>query len=205
LELARLRKDPRQAYRSGGTWNDAYWRTLCADVVRPKLTGEFNDRLRRTVPEDKRLFKSWLNKYAWSFRLSEANAKSVLRPWPQKLVQACKASVSKQWAHSVMLYGQSIVTASMNRRFYVTSTGYLGIGPKDTQTGDEVYAINGSKVPLVLRRDALGFRDKNNRAKEDTTDPTYPHFRLVGDCYTHGMMDGEAVQDPGKESYLVLC
>ncbi|PMD57267.1 uncharacterized protein K444DRAFT_483861, partial [Hyaloscypha bicolor E] len=67
------------------------------------------------------------------------------------------------------------------RRFFVTKKGYFGIGPAELEEGDEIYILAGGKVPLVLR--PLPESQPNT-------------FELVGDCYVHGVMDGEAVTEP---------
>ncbi len=52
------------------------------------------------------------------------------------------------------------------------------MGPAELSEGDQVYILAGGKVPLVLR--------PVSGSQLDT-------FELVGDCYIHGVMDGEAV------------
>lgn len=51
----------------------------------------------------------------------------------------------------------------------------MGLGPGDVEAGDVVCVVRGSRVPVVLRPVA---------GKESV-------YRLVGDCYVHGIMDGE--------------
>ncbi|KAJ2995802.1 hypothetical protein NUW58_g1169 [Xylaria curta] len=67
-----------------------------------------------------------------------------------------------------------LYTFSMCFLFF-TSEGYSGISRSQVQPGDEVYIIPGCEVPMALRPTADG-----------------PH-RVVGDCFVHGIMDGEAV------------
>ena len=50
----------------------------------------------------------------------------------------------------------------------------MGLGPEDVKSGDEMYDLLGGDVPFILR-------------KTDVDD----EFRLVGDCYVHGVMDGQ--------------
>ncbi|ERF75374.1 hypothetical protein EPUS_00167 [Endocarpon pusillum Z07020] len=59
-----------------------------------------------------------------------------------------------------------------------TKNGYLGLGPPGAQTGDAVCIINGSCVPFVLR----------------SSPDVKGSFQLVGKCYIHGIMEGEAMQ-----------
>lgn len=60
----------------------------------------------------------------------------------------------------------------------------LGLVPLDAERGDILCVLYGCSVPVVLRviTDA-----KEDAAKE---------YRLIGECYIDGMMDGEAVSEP---------
>ena len=62
------------------------------------------------------------------------------------------------------------------RRFGVTSKGYMGLFPQTTHVGDEVCVISGGYIPFVVRR----------QSGDD--------FQLVGECYVHGVMNGEVMQ-----------
>ncbi|RCI10237.1 hypothetical protein L249_8531 [Ophiocordyceps polyrhachis-furcata BCC 54312] len=75
---------------------------------------------------------------------------------------------------------QAIRVATHKRRLFITSTGYIGLGPTKTQVNHFVYVVPGSKTPFVLRN-----------AGESRGEAG---LELVGDCYAHGIMDGEATQ-----------
>lgn len=49
----------------------------------------------------------------------------------------------------------------------------IGSVPHMTEVGDRIVILNGSNVPLVLR-------------------PVEDHYKLIGPCYVHGIMYGEA-------------
>lgn len=59
------------------------------------------------------------------------------------------------------------------RRFFITIKGYIGLAPPEAQVGDVVCIFLGARVPFILRR--LG-----------------EYYMLVGECYTQGVMLGEA-------------
>ncbi|TGO47376.1 hypothetical protein BCON_0280g00030 [Botryotinia convoluta] len=67
-----------------------------------------------------------------------------------------------------------------NRRWGITRKGYFGLFPRYAGEGDIVYVMDGCDVPYLLRE-----VDGENR------------FRLVGECYVFGIMDGEAVGGEG--------
>lgn len=62
----------------------------------------------------------------------------------------------------------------VNRRFFVTETGFFGLGPAVTETKDRVCVLFGGEVPFVCRFQSVG------------------SFELCGECYVHKMMHGEA-------------
>jgi hypothetical protein len=70
---------------------------------------------------------------------------------------------------------------SSSRRVFRTHKNYLGNGPRRTRPGDKVWILAGAKVPFVLRPQENG-----------------KHV-LVGDCYVHGIMHGEAFERQGFE------
>jgi hypothetical protein len=65
-----------------------------------------------------------------------------------------------------------------NKKLIRTSRGYLGLAPASAKAGDLVCILYGCSVPLILSQLA----------------PEVPRsYLLRGDCYVHGMMDGEAL------------
>jgi len=57
-----------------------------------------------------------------------------------------------------------------------TTKGYVGLCPNGTVADDEICLLNGGRVPFVLR-------------KGDGES-----YTLVGECYIHGIMHGEALK-----------
>lgn len=57
----------------------------------------------------------------------------------------------------------------LSQAFFVTKSGYLGIGPP------EIWVLLSGRAPFVLR-------------------PSGGKHTLVGDCYTHGIMNGEVFE-----------
>lgn len=62
------------------------------------------------------------------------------------------------------------------RQLFTTENGYVGIARASVKLGDFVCVLPGCSVPVILRR--------NNW-----------HFNFFGDCYVHGIMQGEFVSD----------
>lgn len=66
--------------------------------------------------------------------------------------------------------------ACSQSKLFRTAKRYLGLGPEILKSGDVVAVIFRAKVPLILR-------------------PEGDHYLLLGDCYVHGIMQGEAVEE----------
>jgi hypothetical protein len=76
---------------------------------------------------------------------------------------------------------QRVQSVIWNRKFLVSEkNGWIGLAPMASLVGDEIFILHGCTVPVVLRRQEEG----------DGTE----FFQLVGECYIHGMMDGEAAE-----------
>ncbi|KAK2761021.1 het domain-containing protein [Colletotrichum kahawae] len=65
--------------------------------------------------------------------------------------------------------------ASCNRKFARTRDGYYVLGPRVMEPGDVICVLYGGKMPFCLRP----WGKKN--------------YLLVGECYVHGIMDGEII------------
>jgi hypothetical protein len=63
-------------------------------------------------------------------------------------------------------------------RPFITSQGYIGIGPGNTQPGDTVCILSGARVPHMLRQ----------------RDDSQSGYFFLGDSFVLGMMDGEIVK-----------
>ena len=73
-------------------------------------------------------------------------------------------------------------------------SGYLGLGPEKMVNGDSVWILKGGRVPLVLRADEQATPYRGLLPAENGESRPVMHT-LVGDCYVHGIMDGEAAGD----------
>jgi hypothetical protein len=72
-------------------------------------------------------------------------------------------------------------------------TGLKDVEPKGMKEGDIVFVLSGGTMPFLLR--PAGKRHIPNRGEEEC-------YELVGDCYLHGIMDGEALKK-GKQKHKV--
>jgi hypothetical protein len=97
----------------------------------------------------------------------------------------CTAQASGLIDTSLVEQVISIVYQSISgRRVVITRNGYIGIGRSYTRHGDIIAIVPGCSVPLALRRLGDG-------------------FIVIGDCYIHGIMNGEAVADSQKANSML--
>jgi hypothetical protein len=107
--------------------------------------------------------------------------------------QATKADGSLDWTgidisdirqnvNNYVALSNSIGVNSTGKTLCVTAGGYLGYVSSESQIGDRICILFGSAVPFILRK-----------SKDD-------FFMLVGECYIHGIMDGEIIKERDIES-----
>jgi len=75
----------------------------------------------------------------------------------------------------------------VKQAFFITKTGYLGLGPPNILPGDEVWILFGGQVPFILKRRGGG-------SQESMGTSTAHEYFFVGDTYVCGIMDGETVE-----------
>jgi hypothetical protein len=98
----------------------------------------------------------------------------------------CLLSYQKSTIHDFARYQQltsRFLRVTAPRRFFVTSDGKMGLGPICMREGDTVVILCGGKVPFLLREAEAEGR-----------------WRLVGECYVEGAMEGEAIGGFGGEN-----
>jgi hypothetical protein len=104
----------------------------------------------------------------------------------------------------VSLIDRSIVSATKNRRFFITTKGYVGLGPADTKPGDDLYLLKGGRTPFILRY----YHPKDPLCDNICCDTCYDIrmsryspsrilrscHKVIGDCYAHDFMDSSSVE-----------
>ena len=76
-----------------------------------------------------------------------------------------------------------VATYCRKRSFVKTSEGYIGLAPRNAQPGDQVCVLLGCSTPMLLRITSNS------------------QYEVVGSCYVHGLMDGEALLGPIPEHF----
>lgn len=74
-------------------------------------------------------------------------------------------------------FNESTKMPAIGRAFFVSAEGFMGLAPRDTRAGDQIYIFLGANIPFAVRK------------REDMT------FTFLGECYVFGLMHGEAARD----------
>ena len=72
----------------------------------------------------------------------------------------------------------------VGRKLFSTSNGYIGIGNITLEPGDLVCVFLGGRTPFIIR-------------------PVGEKYEFVGDCYLHGIMQGEAMEEGLQRRQLI--
>jgi hypothetical protein len=88
--------------------------------------------------------------------------------------RAVREWIEKYW-ETVAVFSKRLRDAKFcTTRRGGAQTGYAGLVPGSAKVGDAICLLDGGCVPFVLRKSDTG-------------------YRLVGECYIHGIMDGEGL------------
>lgn len=77
----------------------------------------------------------------------------------------------------------SLKLGMKSRRLAILKSGEIAAVPNQSEVGDLIHILIGCSVPVVLRH-----KDGHS-------------YEFVGECYVHGVMDGEAIERKDKRMY----
>ncbi len=162
-QMVSIDSNPDRPYVAGDTILNAYWRTLCHDC---SLEYE-NHPLRRATTDDRLWHDEW-----WWDCVVDQNYKSME-----------ERKEPPTWDIRCTWFQETLSALCADRRFFISSTGYIGFVPSATAIGDRVCVLLGGKTPYVLRLSHKKTTENGSSSLE---------YTFVGDAYVHGLMDGEA-------------
>ena len=128
------------------------------------------DVIIRTVVSDVELYWKAGNRPTYS------RSRSIsLRQLYSKYVSDCE-----EWAldntNDMLASKLDILFRHHGRQLFLTAKGRLGLGPAGLQRGDTLAVIYGAEIPFVFRKNSNG------------------QYRLIGESYVDGVMDGEVLE-----------
>ena len=112
--------------------------------------------------------------YARLFEASHAYFSGIARLLDEPR-DASKVAYYRSLSEEAAIFMQACRIACSARRLCQTEKGRAGLVPGQTIEGDRVCVFSGVPIPFVVRRKG-------------------EHYQLVGPCYVHDMMDGQAVE-----------
>jgi hypothetical protein len=178
-------------YGSDAASAEALWRTLvanCGPDGRAPAPPSWHTLL-RLMPERHRLQEilrpqqmhneawKWLEAFRHDNRKLEllgSNLTCWFMSWWGDLDEA-RAALTEEEIAGIGDMIQPFMWITGSRRLITTEKGWVGLSAIPARQGDAVAILMGSDAPVVLR-------------------PVEDYYEVVGECYIHGVMDGEAVE-----------
>jgi hypothetical protein len=173
-------------YVTGCSWKTAFTRTMLGGLTMNEYP------VRRVVEQDEELFEALVEKLGtpgrdevaeeapqlYTFRLELEEDPSLHNRGPVVLLDDEDEHIARP-----LNVHESFCGMVPNHRFFITQKGYIGMGPPDTERGDQVWIFLGGQVPFIARK-----------VEQDNVYEGNRRLHLVGDAYVHGIMDGEAFE-----------
>ncbi|KAI5924212.1 heterokaryon incompatibility protein-domain-containing protein [Camillea tinctor] len=159
--------DPDQPYVGGGTWGNAWWRTICRD----HCWGSQRDQRASDHHIETVAIVAKIDFYRATQQQPDVDLSEML-----DAVSRNVSTVPFERTHGYLRpwVNNTVQRNLKDRRLFVTEKGYLGVALETISEGDAVYILPGSRVPIILRHSEAA-------------------FTVVSDAYVHGIMDGEAM------------
>lgn len=197
----------RSSYPTGCTYDEAFWRTLIGDIVHLTSPGDPNNM--------------WRNNHTPAYRRATTEDFEAYRAWrmwarciSRDTLNRTATFTQRDLDEGISCIHYALKTTTTSRRFFITSKGYIGFGPRTTQPGDEIWILSNSNVPFVLGAThtpaQLPRVSRSHNIKKCTAsllstliNPDAQRSRaaicneshdcrsMVGDCFVYGLMDGK--------------
>ncbi|KAH7420020.1 heterokaryon incompatibility protein-domain-containing protein [Cadophora sp. MPI-SDFR-AT-0126] len=187
-----------EEYIGGGKLWDALARTLIIDRNDP-VFNYIQDRPQAVSPDD---HVAPPHSYFTRFR---AHMLSSLKPPAQQ--ESGSFPPLTIMPYESMEYHSRVAAITSDRCFFITSLGYIGLGPKGLRPSDVICVPTGASVPYILRPLNPAFNlywqgaepARNAYVQLPNGEGLLPYilrkeeetYSLIGECYAHGLMRGE--------------
>jgi hypothetical protein len=214
---------PNSPYGDLGSQRKAWWRTLCMDTeYGGREEDDDNDlRLRRDYDRAGDSYGQQYEEVWLADRHKDASSIHRIQPLTYSPAMKTFATVDRQKQYNeksksirrnsgpardrnivpfaapkneTESIDDAVTSATVNRRFFLTKTGYMGLGPHYMQRDDIVCVFAGGNTPFLVRKTEC--RNIEGEMRDEC-------FILIGDCYLHGVMDGELMENLKTPMYLV--
>ncbi|EEU41873.1 uncharacterized protein NECHADRAFT_85897 [Fusarium vanettenii 77-13-4] len=184
--------NPSRLHKTGEPFLDAFWKCLCWDLVLsvdgPAEKAHF--RRSKETTDSYEAFMAFAPVSPYSVfhpeGLSPEDREAAVRFDPR--FDIGQYAGTQEHTSETFVTEQLIGGITLNTAMFATESGYLGLGPAETQVGDEVWCLFGSWMPFVLRPTGKTREVADGEGEK-------PLNSVLGICYVHGVMDGEVADD----------
>jgi hypothetical protein len=87
-----------------------------------------------------------------------------------------------------LAYFQTQLTRMYDSQPFISESGYVGLCPLGTQTGDTIAIFKGARIPYIIRKKV-----------------SEPLWILIGESHVYGIMDGEFMSTNPSPEEITLC
>ena len=177
-----------QPYPTEENSKEIFWRTLIFDTadtggIAPASYGESFDvfmKLTLSVARTPRIIPrppSHFLKYSEASYAEPCKDQDNVLPTTEDDDYYIRARAKETERHMPTLkpFEQAFGRFVRGRKFFSSKRGFVGWIPISAQTGDKICILQGCGIPYVIRPGERG-------------------YILLGDCYIHGLMHGEAIR-----------
>ncbi|GAB1316894.1 Folylpolyglutamate synthetase [Madurella fahalii] len=178
---------------------EAFARTLVGDLSQTQFDMKVDDGA--PVRPTRTAIAEFIASY------EEVLAKYFRKPTP---LEDLFSTLDSRWAYDIrfLLRANSVIRpVCAGRVFGITDQGLMDLFPHGTQIGDAVAVFYGAPVPFTLRpysRHPAACEVEGVRTLHESALDGGVHYQLVGPCYVHGIMDGEALEGCCESTHFVM-
>ncbi|KAM5344500.1 hypothetical protein ACJ41O_013036 [Fusarium nematophilum] len=185
--LWRIPVGDREPINGSEPWHSFTWLSRLFGKRPPPQTNASEPRYRRATSSSAKRYRNLLNFFPKYKQLRQ----------PEGYDDVATMQENAQWYvrqdPGFKEYRETLMSYSAWRPF-LTTRGYVGLGPAYMVAGDVVAIFYGLPVPFVLRP----------QAEEKSQEKGRQMYQLIGEAYVHGIMDGEFFREPRDETTIVL-
>jgi hypothetical protein len=107
------------------------------------------------------------------------------------------------------LYSSVIGDARRGRKYIMTRSGYIGLGPETCKVGDVIAIFDGAETPFVLRlAEKPGSLERiRNLGSDEVRESVGDLWEIIGECYLYGLMNNEVLRpewDDKRRSFWLV-
>lgn len=185
-----VRKFGRRFLSNDDEW-DVFWRTLVLDTEQTSRVAQISHPASETLR--RACLQMFCDEDFWSSE-SQGEGEHEQDPFiPTSTLESATMRQAKnlqgntsssEHRKGVHYWNENVIRTTLNRTFFATKEGNLGVGPYDTQLGDIVVILYGSRRCIVLRARQAG------------------GYLVVGTAYVHGIMKGEMIGAHGVQETI---